>query len=102
LRVVRDLTPNSQKQHPELGDLSPQVWRNYLTYPMHLIVEHWTFLSTAWEVRLCRHIMIPPHDWSMILFRRLGTLEPVLAARRETDGSIHQIPVSEYPVLYGF
>lgn len=92
-----------QLQHPELGNVAIAPFRSYLTYPQHLVVEHWTYLSAVWELRLCRHVMIPPHDWSMILLRRLGTREPVVAARLERSGeNFREIPVSEYPILYGY
>jgi hypothetical protein len=89
--------------HPELGAIPMESHRRYLTYPEHLIVEHWTFLTPTWELRLCRHVMIPPHDWSMVLLRRFGSLEPVLAARLDNSASeIHEISVAEYPILYGY
>lgn len=90
-------------QHPELGAISMDSYRRYLTYPQHLIVEHWTFLTPAWELRLCRHVMIPPYDWSMVLLRPFGSLAPVLAARLDnSSGEIREIPVAEYPILYGY
>ena len=88
--------------HPELGDVTRRPFHRYMTYPEILIVEHWTFLSAEWEVRLCYHVMIPPDDWSMLLLRRCGSLSPLLAARRESDGSIHEIPVEQYPTLFGY
>ncbi|MCZ7556044.1 MAG: hypothetical protein M5R41_06545 [Bacteroidia bacterium] len=100
LRVFLDWQQNN---HPELVTPSdPSVFRRFITYPEHLVVEHWSFVGAGWDVRLCRHVMIPPHDWSMVLFRPLHTLTPVLAARRDTQGNIVEIPVSEYPVLYGY
>jgi hypothetical protein len=88
--------------HPELGDFSNRVWYPYMTYPQIWIVEHWTFLDEDWEFRLCYHVMIPPYDWSMIMLRRRGEWNPVLAAMRESDGTIREIPVSEYPIMYGY
>lgn len=88
--------------HPELGDISARPFTRYITYPEILIVEHWTFLGSAWDMRLCFHVMIPPDDWSMMLLRRTGSLTPLLAARRESDGSIHEIPIAEYPLLCGY
>ena len=87
------------KEHPEVGDLSAEQFRRYMTYPQILIVEHWTFLNQDWEFRVCFHVMIPPHDWSMMLLRRRGCAQPLLAARRDSDGTIAEIPVDEYPVL---
>jgi hypothetical protein len=46
--------------------------------------------------------MTPPSDWSMLLMRPMHTLAPVLAARRDTHGTIVEIPISEYPVFYGY
>jgi hypothetical protein len=88
--------------HPELGDFSNRIWFPYMTYPQIWIVEHWTFLDEDWEFRLAYHVMIPPYDWSKILLRRRGQWDPVLAAERESDGTIHEIPISEYPIMYGY
>ena len=48
------------------------------------------------------YVMIPPYDWSMLYLRKRGTLEPIFAAKRETDNTIHEIPVSDYPILFGY
>jgi len=91
-----------ETDHPELGNFSGRTWFPYMTYPQILIVEHWTFLDEDWEFRLCYHVMIPPYDWSKILLRRRGEWNPVLAAMRESDGTIHEIPLSEYPIMFGY
>jgi hypothetical protein len=74
----------------------------YETYPEILIVEHNTFITENYEVRLCYHVMIPPHDWSKLLIRKRNSLEPEIALMRETNGSIHEIPVGEYPTFFGY
>jgi hypothetical protein len=89
-------------EHPEYDDLSTQEWFAYFTYPEIWVVEHWTFLNLEWEMRLCFHVMIPPHDWSMLQIRKRGETEPVLAARRESDGTVYEIAVSEYPTMFGY
>jgi hypothetical protein len=91
-----------ETEHPELGNFSDRIWFPYMTYPQIWIVEHWSFLDEDWEFRLCYHVMIPPYDWSKILLRRRGVWDPVLAAMRETDGTIHEIPISEYPIMFGY
>ena len=91
-----------ESEHPELGNFSSRAWFPYMTYPQIWIVEHWTFLDDDWEFRLCYHVTIPPYDWSKILLRRRGKWDPVLAAMRESDGTIHQIPISEYPTKFGY
>ena len=91
-----------ETEHPELGNFSNHIWFPYMTYPQIWVVEHWTFLDEDWEFRLCYHVMIPPYDWSKILLRRRGEWNPVLAAMRDSDGTIHEIPISEYPIMFGY
>ena len=91
-----------EKEHPEFGDLSKMQWFAYMTYPETLIVEHWTFLNMAWEMRICYHVMIPPYDWSMLSIRSRGELDFQFAAKRESDGTTYEIPVAEYPVMYDY
>ena len=74
----------------------------YQTYPQVLIVSHYTFIYADYELRLCYHNMIPPHDWYMVRIRKRNCEEPEFAARRETNGSIHEIPVSEYPKMFNY
>ncbi|MEW6410951.1 MAG: hypothetical protein AB1483_00600 [Candidatus Zixiibacteriota bacterium] len=93
--------------HPELGTFSNQDWEIYGTYPQIMIVEHYTFLSSDWEFRVCFHVMIPPYDWSKMLLRGRGEWDATIAAIREWDEVsqtyvIHEIPVEEYPVIYGY
>ena len=91
-----------ETEHPELGNFTNRIWFPYVTYPQIWVVEHWTFLDEDWEFRLAYHVMIPPYDWSKILLRRRGEWNPVLAAIRETDGTIHEIPISDYPLMFGY
>lgn len=91
-----------ETEHPELGDFSDRIWFSYMTYPQIWVVEHWTFLDREWEFRLCHHVTIPPYDWSKILLRRRGQWDPALAAMRESDGTIHEIPISDYPIMFGY
>jgi hypothetical protein len=88
-----------ETNHPELGDFSHREWSVYATYPGILVVEHWTYLDAEWEMRICFHVMIPPYDWSKMWLRKRGEWEPTLAAMRETDGTIHEIPVADYPIM---
>jgi hypothetical protein len=96
---MNDFVTWLETEHPELGSFSARNWFVYGTYPQLLIVEHWTFLDEDWEMRVCYHVMIPPYDWSKILLRRRGEWEPLLAVHRETDGTIYEIPVEEYPIM---
>ena len=74
----------------------------YITYPAHLIVEHWTFLYDNWEMRICYHVMIPPYNWSMLWLRPLGELDAVFSAKREWNGTAYEIPICDYPTFYGY
>jgi hypothetical protein len=74
----------------------------YATYPQILIVEHFTFLTMDYEIRLCYHVMIPPYDWSKICIRNRNSTVPEVAFLRETDGKIREISIAEYPKLLGY
>jgi len=91
-----------EKEHPEFGSFSKRYWFPYMTYPETLVVEHWTFLNMEWEMRLCYHVTIPPHDWSMLAIRRRGESDFIFAVKRESDGTTYEIPVAEYPIMYGY
>ena len=88
--------------HPDYENISDMTWFPYRTYQEVLVVEHWTFLNDDYELRICCHITIPPFNWSKMSLRPLGEIEPVLAFKREYDGQTMEIPVSEYPTLYGY
>lgn len=92
-----------KKEYPELGNISSDEWSSYLTYPQIWIVEHWTFLSEEWEIRLCYHVMIPPNDWSYFRLRKRGDYDPMLAAKRNTQSMpLHRIDVEDYPLMFGY
>jgi hypothetical protein len=92
-----------KENYPQLQGLSNDEWTGFLTYPQILIVEHWTFLSPEWEIRICHHVMIPPYDWTYFRLRRRDDFEPALAAKRDTENMpLHEIPVEDYPIMYGY
>jgi hypothetical protein len=84
---------------PDCEELERQQWKNYMTYPQILVVEHWTSISPQWEIRFCIHVMIAPYDWSMARLRPRGKTDPLITVKRESGGDIHTIPVEEYPVF---
>ena len=88
---------------PEINITHQTDWNIYSTYPQVIIVEHYTLINHEYEMRLCSHAMIPPSDWSMIRLRKRNTWEPFLAARQDTAGDrIYEIPVDEYPLMFGY
>ncbi len=89
-------------EYPQYAAVLSQSWSTYATHPGILVVEHWTFLSETWEMRLCYHVTIPPYNWSMLMLRRRGEYDPVFAAKRESDGTLYEIPVSEYPYAHTY
>jgi hypothetical protein len=102
IAIRDDFTGWLETEHPELGTFSDREWFSYLTYPGILVVEHWTFLDIDWEMRICFHVTIPPYDWSMLMLRERGEWDPIFAARRDSDGPIYEIPVAEYPIMFGY
>jgi len=91
-----------EAEHPEFGTFSGENSFAYVTYPAHLIVEHWTFLYEKWEMRICYHVTIPPYYWSKIWLRPRGEVDAVFAAKREYDGTTYEMPVEDYPTYYGY
>jgi len=91
-----------EAEHPEFGTFSGENSFPYVTYPAHLIVEHWTFLYEKWEMRICYHVTIPPHNWSKVWLRPRGEVDAVFAAKREYNGTAYEIPIEDYPTFYGY
>ena len=89
-------------RHPELSAAFNPAQFVYATYPEILIVEHSTFLTPSHEVRICVHVMAPPDDWIKIRIRPRNRSLPAFAAHRASDGTITEIPASEYPELCGY
>ena len=89
-------------EHPEFGTFTGENCYAYVTYTAHLVVEHWTFLYEDWELRICYHVMVPPYDWSKLWLRERGEVDAIFAARRESDGTIYEIPIEDYPIFYGY
>ncbi len=89
------------ERDPEAAAVLDSDYFLYKTYQL-LVVEHYTVLTPDYEIRFCYHVMIPPDDWSMIRVRKRNVIEPEFAARRESDGTINEIPVSEYPSMFGY
>jgi hypothetical protein len=92
------------KQNQKYEFFRNEDFYSYCTYPQILIVSHYTFLSENWEVRFCHHEMIPPHDWSMILIRKRGEIEAEISYKNDSSNNnyVNEIPISEYPILYGY
>jgi hypothetical protein len=38
----------------------------------------------------------------MLRLRKRGEIEPIFAAKCEFDDKIYEIPVSDYPIMYGY
>jgi hypothetical protein len=89
-------------EHPEYGHFQENFMFAYMTYPEIFIVEHWTFLYKNWEMRICYHVMIPPHDWSQLCLRKRGEFESCLASIRKSNGTISEIPIDDYPIMFGY
>jgi len=86
-------------RYSEIFDESIFSWS---TYTNILIVEHSTWLSENYEVRLCYHVMVPPNDWSKLCIRKRNSLSAEKAFMRDTQGAITEISVADYPQLHGY
>ena len=54
---------------PELTITQSTEWTGTIVSPQWLVVAHYLFFSSEWEMHLSWHIMIPPHDWAKIDLR---------------------------------
>jgi hypothetical protein len=72
-----------------------------ITKPNILVVSHYLFFSSGWELGLMWHVMIPPHDWTEIYLRRRGDLAPAYAFRLDsrTDPAAVPHPVAPPPEI---
>lgn len=68
-----------ETDRPELGITSKTAWDG-TPGSWVLIVEHYLYFSTEWELDLEWHVMVPPDDWSRISLRKRGSeVAPSLA-----------------------
>jgi hypothetical protein len=69
-------------KHPELGISGGTRWQPTISGARLLIVDHYRYVSSEWEVGLSWHVMIPPYDWTEIYLRRRWSEDaPSLAFR---------------------
>lgn len=87
---------------PEYKSIFESPDKLYSTYPETLIVEHYTFLSNSYEVRLCYHVTHPQDSWAKLLIRRRGSLLPELALGTVYPVRVLPSDITEYPTLYGY
>ncbi len=52
------------------------IWDDLGSAAQILVVEHYLFRSTHWEMELARHATIAPHDWVKIYLRPRSSLFP--------------------------
>jgi probable HAF family extracellular repeat protein len=97
-----EFLPWLEQNHPEVGDLSVEDWWIYQTYTHILIVEHWTFLSDNWEVRLQIHATVPPHNWTKLWIRPRDALMGLFAVKREYNGTTYEISIEDFGTKYGY
>ncbi|MBD3189253.1 MAG: hypothetical protein GF308_01340 [Candidatus Heimdallarchaeota archaeon] len=55
--------------------------------PQFLVVEHYLFRSTSWELTLSRHVTHSPDDWVKIYLRARNAIQPIWAAKISSWGS---------------
>ncbi len=73
-RELRDLFAQwLQTNEPQLGITNQTQWMGTIVSPRWLIVEHYLFFSSNWEMHVYWHVMIPPYDWARIDLRERST-----------------------------
>ena len=62
-----------------------------------LIVEHYLFKSTTWELELSWHVMIPPYDWVQVYLRPRAEIKPTWGGMVESWNSSSNIVIEITP-----
>jgi hypothetical protein len=88
----RDLfVPWLAKNHRGLGITEATEWVGTIVKPHILVVTHYLFFSSEWEMGVRWHVMIPPHDWAEIYLRHRDQLSSTRAWR------IHSVEGGQEP-----
>lgn len=82
--ILGTWVPWLAQAHPELGIGPSTAWMSTITKPNILVVSHYLFFSSEWELGLMWHVMIPPHNWTEIYLRRRSELAPTYAFRLDS------------------
>lgn len=84
---------------PELKINSKTQWTGTMVSPQWLVVSHYLFFSSEWELHIDWHIMIAPSDWARIDLRhRFDATKPSYAfeiSSRSTNSAPKAIDVPE-------
>ncbi len=87
-----------QAAHPELGITNQTQWLGTVVSPHWLVVSHYLFFSSGWEMHVYWHVMIPPYDWARVDLRQRGTaLTPTVSfeiSSMSANLPPHEIPAS--------
>jgi len=85
-----------KETYPELGITTGQDWFNYNQHPIVLYGTpgKWTFLNQTWDMTVYWTVWPKMPVW--FLLRKRGESEPVFAAFKNMDVTIHEIPVDEF------
>ncbi|HEX5149322.1 MAG TPA: hypothetical protein VFW02_09595 [Candidatus Limnocylindrales bacterium] len=71
-------------EHPELGITADTDWEPVFVSTL-LVVSHYSYWSTDWEMTVAWHVMIAPDDWTEVHLRRRGVdMAPSMAFRIES------------------
>ena len=73
------------------------VWEGLGSAPQILVVEHYLFRSTYWEMELARHATIAPHDWVEIYLRPRSSLFPNWSGQISSWSSINHTVIEIEP-----
>ncbi|MFX1368701.1 MAG: hypothetical protein ACFFAY_08900 [Promethearchaeota archaeon] len=72
---------------PELDITATTPWTPIYNGAGILIVGHYLFKSSEWEMEISWHVMIQPHDWVQVYLRNRAELQPSWAGKIESWGS---------------
>ena len=76
--------------HPELGINETTSWTPIFNCAGILIVGHYLFKSSQWEMEIAWHVMIQPYDWVQVYLRPRAEIQPSWAGEIESWSTDNQ------------
>ena len=70
---IRDKFVPLLSQFPELGVTNETEWTGTIVHPDYLVVGYYLFFSDEWEMGVCWHVTMEPHNWARIYLRHRFT-----------------------------
>jgi len=85
--------------YPEFGINGTTLWTPIYNGAGILVVGHYLFKSSQWEMEIAWHVMIPPYDWVQVYLRPRAEVQPSWAGMIESWSTDNETVVEIDPPL---